>query len=517
MARGGPLPLAPPPLPDETISSWLTRIAARYDLSADGLLQHLRPGERDVSGLRHTLNYQADRRVEAAIAQALDRPARIVAMHRLPMAAANPRSWWQRRNPAWCPVCVAEDVAIRGEVHGRRDWELGCTLMCARHRCLLLAKCPLCCGTVAWQPVKGRLRIWCRACRGYADSAVQPDRIPFWPYGTLAQQRSGRAVRLSRGAAALLLDLQADLRRAITGERPQGPWARSLGRTRLADVLSKLTFVMLGPLWAECHRPGVVTVPGLSGWHWPEDWTPGWLPPDIAAPALMAAATFLAAEGGTPLEGITWNPRVLLPGEDARISAETLLWHLNTHDARLVRDLFPRAAIKPLSLLLTALERDTRGLGRCREEARRRRGSDTADRRGRAIARARARETPSDRQRREVRDRDDPPEDRYQLHRVSEWFPQPQRSQTAPLAAMVTFAVYFVIGACINGCDLMADSGWPTPLLHNRYVRLWIARHRTMPAARIIALLMAAIETASLTESGSIVLPERPTAEEPGP
>lgn len=179
----------------------------------------------------------------------------------------------------------------------------------------------------------------------------------------LAQQRGGRAVRLSRGAAALLLDLQADLRRAIAGERPKVPWARSLGRTRLADVLSKLTFVMLGPLWAECHRRGVVTVPGISGWHWPEDWTQCWLPPDISAPALTAAAAFLAAEGGTPLEGITWNPRVLLSGEDARISAETLLWHLNTHDDRLVRALFLRPAIETLSLLLTALDRDTRGQG----------------------------------------------------------------------------------------------------------------------------------------------------------
>jgi hypothetical protein len=82
---------------------------------------------------------------------------------------------------------------------------------------------------------------------------------------------------------------------------------------------------------------------------------------------------------------------------------------------------------------------------------------------------------------------------------------------------MVTFGVYFVIGARINGCDLMVDSGWPTPLLENRYVRLWIVRHMDMPSARIIAILIAAIETAALTASGSIVLPERPTTEHPCP
>jgi hypothetical protein len=38
-----------------------------------------------------------------------------------------------------------------------------------------------------------------------------------------------------------------------------------------------------------------------------------------------------------------------------------------------------------------------------------------------------------------------------------------------------------------------------------------------MPSARIIGILIAAIETAALTASGSIVLPERPTTEHPSP
>ena len=127
-----------------------------------------------------------------------------------------------------------------------------------------------------------------------------------------------------------------------------------------------------------------------------------------------------------------------------------------------------------------------------------------------------SREAPSDR-RRDLRDRGDPAEDRYKLHRVSPWFPGPPPPPPAPFVTVARFAIYFVIGARVTGYDLMADAGWPTPLRHNRTVRLWIVRHMKMPAAQIIALLIAAIETAALTESGSIVLPERPTTEDPCP
>lgn len=81
-------------------------------------------------------------------------------------------------------------------------------------------------------------------------------------------------------------------------------------------------------------------------------------------------------------------------------------------------------------------------------------------------------------------------------------------------AAAVRFAIYFVIGARVKGYDLMADAGWPTPLLQNRYVRLWIARHVDAPSDQLVTLLMAALERAALSETGSFLLPELPAAAE---
>lgn len=77
-----------------------------------------------------------------------------------------------------------------------------------------------------------------------------------------------------------------------------------------------------------------------------------------------------------------------------------------------------------------------------------------------------------------------------------------------PFVTAVRFAIYFVIGARVTGYDLMVEAGWPTPLLQNRYVRLWIARHVDAPSDHLITLLMAALERAALSESGSILLPE---------
>ena len=71
MAR---LPLAPPPLPDEALSSWIARIAARYDLSADALVRHLLPKEQSVAGMTRWIDNRSLPRLEAALAEAAGLP-----------------------------------------------------------------------------------------------------------------------------------------------------------------------------------------------------------------------------------------------------------------------------------------------------------------------------------------------------------------------------------------------------------------------------------------------------------
>jgi hypothetical protein len=70
-----------------------------------------------------------------------------------------------------------------------------------------------------------------------------------------------------------------------------------------------------------------VRTAGSGRWMLPQDWTLGSLPPEVAAPVLLAAETFLAAVSDTRLAGITWNPQVLIAREDDVTRAETLLWH----------------------------------------------------------------------------------------------------------------------------------------------------------------------------------------------
>jgi hypothetical protein len=68
----------------------------------------------------------------------------------------------------------------------------------------------------------------------------------------------------------------------------------------VSEVLRKLTFVVLGPLWEDTRQAGAVQTQGSGRWALARDWTPGSLPPEIAAQALLAAATFLPAATRTP-------------------------------------------------------------------------------------------------------------------------------------------------------------------------------------------------------------------------
>ena len=64
---------------------------------------------------------------------------------------------------------------------------------------------------------------------------------------------------------------------------------------------------MLGPLWEDAYRPRIVRDTETKAAAPPVNWTPGLLPLVVAAPALLASVTFLAAESGTRLNGISWN------------------------------------------------------------------------------------------------------------------------------------------------------------------------------------------------------------------
>lgn len=127
---------------------------------------------------------------------------------------------------------------------------------------------------------------------------------------------------------------------------------------------------MLGPLWEDANRLPLAYLPGGDTWRLPDDWTPGLLPPFIAAPALLASVTFLAAEDGKMLGGITWNRQALLDGERAEINAETLPWRLSAAGATVALKLLGPSD-KPFAWLLSTLRGARHGLGATREASRR--------------------------------------------------------------------------------------------------------------------------------------------------
>jgi hypothetical protein len=415
---------------------------------------------------------------------------------------------WPRIKPAWCPLCVVRDVAAFGEVYSRGAWQLGGVLWCVEHKCLLIAECPRCFHQAGYQPINGRLRIWCRNCEAGADTALEPNRIPFWPFGTPQQRRSCMAVTLSAEAPALLLRVQTDILGMLAGDPPKGPWSRCLRWGRVFEVLRRLVFVMLGPLWEETHQVSPIQRTNSGRWSLSETWTPGSLPPEIAAPALLAAVTFLAAESGMRLAGITWNRQLLIAGEDDSIKAETLLWHLDNFNARLVRDLFSPRRSQPFALLLAALHADRDGLGSTREATRRRTGLGGAQRREREARQPRLRISEMPPGQREPPRPGINPARRFSFRRLIEDFPAPRLPSQPPETVQATVAVLIVLGWSPRDGDILAPQGdWLPELLLNRYVRLWIFRHRHREANHLINILAGAIGTAR--DAGrDIVLPE---------
>lgn len=506
MAR---LPIAPPVWPDESLSSWIGRIAARYDLTADALIRHLLRDEPDIAEMGRWIDICPCPPLEDALAAATNMPRARFAQQRLAGLSAHPDGAWPRKDPAWCPLCAAQDIAAFGEVYSRTAWAFGGYLICPQHRCLLIASCPLCLGRITHRPIRGRLRLWCERCDRFADNALPPRLIPFWPFGTPQQHRRCVTVRPTAEARPLLLRIQNELLAVLSGARSKRSWARGAKGTRILAVLRDLSFVMLGPLWEGALRGSRAHCRIEPSWSLPDDWTPGSLPPEVAAPALLTSVTFLAAENRCRLHAVTWNPRLLLAGEGEHIAADTLLWHLDATDAEWVQRLFGAPVVRPFAGLLAALRGDHRGLGAMRESARRRQGVGGAERRIRDSERRRATETEAARRLREQRDAMRPSAHRFAIGRLIDGSAsrvQPSLSRTQVAA---TFAVYATLGRDPR-CDGI-PAGCENTLLADRTIRHWIARHEHLPVALLITMLVAALDAAR-SQGRGLVLPELPAA-----
>ncbi len=464
-------------------------------------------------GMERRIDYEAVPLLEAALCDAAGKPDSGFHGQRLPGFEANPTAAWRRNRPAWCPVCISHDIANQSEVHGRREWGFGGILMCPRHKCLLIADCPRCLQRPRYRPVAGRLRLWCNFCESFADNVLATNEIPFWPHGTPQQQRRCVPVTLSNEAVPLLLRVQSDLLGSLAGARPKTPWARSLKSAQISEVLRNLSFVMVGPLWEDAYRPPVVRDAMTNTAAPPQDWTPGSLPPEVAAPALLASVTFLAAESGTRLDGITWNRELLLDGERDTIAGDTLAWHLSRSNAALVEAFFAKPLVRAFAWLLAVLRADRRGIGSAREAARRRAGVGGARRRQARQARIQSGEDEAAREKRRVWELLYRPKERFDISRLAGSAPaRPPPADDSSLEATLT--VFAILGAkddrfdpWVQPADMMSRD--VTRLLRSRYVWFWVRRHSMLETTTLISVLTAAADAAR-AENRDILLPEFP-------
>jgi hypothetical protein len=243
MAISRSIPLAPRPFPDESIRSWIGRVAARYDLAPAELVARLRDGPGVHVSRLFSLDWRKDGELEHLLAQvARFDSARIRAL-RLVVTDRPKPALWHRTLLAWCPACACEDVVHHGEIYERAVWRLGCCATCPTHRLVLADVCPVCTfGRVEFQAVTGRQRLVCTLCKRPIDAS--PD--------------TGRGVGVLHRPSELLqcpdwthlaLALQTVLLGVAGGAASTDPWRFGIPANHVAVVVRDLAAALLWPAW----------------------------------------------------------------------------------------------------------------------------------------------------------------------------------------------------------------------------------------------------------------------------
>ena len=176
------LPVAPRPFRDETLSSWLGRIACRYGLDAPALAACLAAPDDPFDAPRPPIDDISSGLDQIALwarAGALD-PARL---RRMTLAERHPRrplAWFlnggsaapRRATPkppsAVCLACFEADWAHGHDGYCRASWLLAERCVCPAHGRMLIDQCPNCRGRlrVAFRLRENRARPVCARCEG---------------------------------------------------------------------------------------------------------------------------------------------------------------------------------------------------------------------------------------------------------------------------------------------------------------------------------------------------------------
>jgi hypothetical protein len=277
-----PLPLAPRPFAGEAVSSWVRRIAARYDIGADNLLTHVLDWRRSTVGAASRLDYQADPALEAVLETAPRVAPATISQLRV-AGEDGSSSRWQRTTVAWCPECIRTDLAQRGEVYERATWRLGCCVVCPEHKVRLEDTCRRCSfdDQCHFECRDGLLRLVCNTCTRSVDPARNPER-GWWYDGRVG----AFGVCVSPLLTRLVGTLQTDLQAALAGIRPRRPWGFVRSAEGLVTTVLDLTVCLIFATGVHCE-PRII-VP---------EWRPGEPFAPVREPITPAALSLHAGYG----------------------------------------------------------------------------------------------------------------------------------------------------------------------------------------------------------------------------
>jgi hypothetical protein len=282
--------------------SWVQRIASRYDLGGDDLVRHVL-GQHCLSlGRLDRFDACADRELEAALADAAQIDVRWV--RGLRIVRDDGAAWcWHRVRSAWCPVCLEHDLAGDGEVYGRANWRLGCTVLCPIHALSLEDHCNRCWeqGRCRFFPSGGRIRLVCTVCGWRVDPRSKPTCLGIEP-------EPGFGVRWRPALAEILRRLQNDLQAALAGARPVRQWAGIRTAAGLIRVVRDLVEALIDAngVRAEKQFTWQETAQGDPQFV-AEPITPAGLRVGQARDALAIVGALLESAGGRALGGELWR------------------------------------------------------------------------------------------------------------------------------------------------------------------------------------------------------------------
>jgi hypothetical protein len=236
-----PLPLAPRPHSGEAVSSWISRIGARYDIVADALVEHVLDRPSCAVGAASKLNYQAAPELEAALAKAARIAPAAISMLRI-AGDDGSNSCWHRPGFAWCPNCIRADLAEYGELYERAIWRLGFCVVCPEHnvpledtccRCSFEDRCHFYCAD-------GLLGLACNTC-GRPEGRAPRRTHEWWEDASTGAFGTCITPSLNR----LIGMLQRDLQAAIAGARPNRSWGFLRSAKGLVMAVRHVTFCLI--------------------------------------------------------------------------------------------------------------------------------------------------------------------------------------------------------------------------------------------------------------------------------